>query len=443
MGGRDPNEILRSEGEASLRAAVDAELAVRSDIKMDGCTTVDTGENGQVKAPTHGPYVEQRGRDVLMVETMMVKPGGKPEAPITEAKTDKPKAKGFAFVTYEEARTGSASPRWLLKFLLAYNERSGWVGPPGSLKSAILTALAHAVASGQDFCGKRNKGKCAVIYFALERADLVKRRLRAYADKDGLVDLPIVVVGQTINFMDWNVAEEIIATIDEVEKRFGIKVGLLIVDTLAKAIAAGGGDENTAKDQGKVYANLDRVKERRSVHVAIACHPGKDASKGPRGSSASTGDFGVQIEISGIDIRTATITKNNEGPQGHLASFQPKIHDFGKDEDGDSIDVCLAEEIGGVPPVGKTKLSLTEQATLDCLAEALADKGVPPPITEEIPPSVNRVVSADTWREYVRSRGITTSDLRDTQDKAFRRASKALQKLGRVGCWKDNIWIVE
>jgi hypothetical protein len=48
---------------------------------------------------------------------------------------------------------------------------------------------------------------------------------------------------------------------------------LLIVDTLAKAIAAGGGDENTAKDQGKVYANLDRVKERRSVHVALACHP--------------------------------------------------------------------------------------------------------------------------------------------------------------------------
>jgi AAA domain len=220
-----------------------------------------------------------------MLESIMVKPVGKPEARTTA----KQKTKGFSFVTYEEAKTGSASPRWLLKFLLAYNERSGWVGPPGSLKSAILTALAHAVASGQDWCGKRNKGKCAVIYFALERADLVKRRLRAYADEDGLVDLPIVVVGQTINFMDGNVAEEIIATIDEVERRFGIKVGLLIVDTLAKAIAAGGGDENTAKDQGKVYANLDRVKERRSVHVAIACHPGKDASKGPRGSSASTG----------------------------------------------------------------------------------------------------------------------------------------------------------
>ena len=187
----------------------------------------------------------------------------------------KPDTKGQAlpFTTFEDARNGSASPKSLLKYLLAYNERSGWAGPPGSLKSAILTDLAYAVATDQDWCGKRNKGKCAVIYFALERADLVKRRLRAYADQDGKVDVPIAVVGQSINFMDQKSAGAIIATIDAVEKKFDIKVGFLIIDTLAKAIAASGGDENTAKDQGKFFANLDRVKEQRSVHVAIVCHP--------------------------------------------------------------------------------------------------------------------------------------------------------------------------
>jgi hypothetical protein len=60
----------------------------------------------------------------------------------------------------------------------------------------------------------------------------------------------------------------------------------------------------------------------------------------------------------------------------------------------------------------------------------------------EIPPSVKCVVSPDLWREYVRNRGITTSDKKDSQDKAFRRYSAALQSLGRVGCWKDNVWIV-
>jgi hypothetical protein len=271
-------------------------------------------------------------------------------APLPNVPSDPPNnAKGFSFVTYAEAKAGSSAPRWLLKFLLAYDERSAWVGAPGSLKSAILIALAHAVASGNSFLGRRNKGACAVIYFALERADLVKRRLRAYAEREGRGDLPVAVVGKTINFMDEKVVTEIVATIDAVEKTFGIKVGLLIVDTLAKAIGAGGGDEDKAKDQGKVYANLQRVTEQRSVHTAIVCHPGKNEKQGIRGSSAAPGDFGIIVEISGKDIRTATITKNNDGAEGPLASFQSIVHDFGKDEDGDPIEVCLAEPLEHEP----------------------------------------------------------------------------------------------
>ena len=61
-----------------------------------------------------------------------------------------------------------------------------------------------------------------------------------------------------------------------------------------------------------------------------------------------------------INIRTATITKNNEGPLGHLASFRPKIHDFGKDEDGDAVDVCLAEPVDGLPAPPALSWSPTE-----------------------------------------------------------------------------------
>jgi hypothetical protein len=91
MGGRDPNEILRSEGEAALRAAVDAELSASRELQVDS-PKVDNGDrksNGPAKAATHKPYVEQRGRDVLMLETMMVEPVRKPaaaKAPITEIK---------------------------------------------------------------------------------------------------------------------------------------------------------------------------------------------------------------------------------------------------------------------------------------------------------------------------------------------------------------------
>jgi hypothetical protein len=81
-----------------------------------------------------------------------------------------------------------------------------------------------------------------------------------------------------------------------------------------------------ARDQGRVFANIQRIKDRRGVHaphVALVCHPGKDPTRGPRGSNASTGDFDVQIEIADTDIRTATVTKANDGPEGYLASFKP------------------------------------------------------------------------------------------------------------------------
>jgi hypothetical protein len=282
----------------------------------------------------------------------------RPIAPLTS------KPKGFPYTTYRAAWSATVSKQWILKGLLACGETSGWVGPPGSLKSSIVTAMAKACAAGEDWCGKRNKGACGVIYFALERGDLVKQKLRYYPEED----LPIAVVSLTINLMDENVVDEIVATIENVEREFDTTVGLLIFDTLPKGIAAGGGDEDKARDQGKVYANIQRIKDRRSPHaphVALVCHPGKDVSRGPRGSNASTGDFDVQIEIAGTDIRTATITKNNDGPEGYLASFKPLVHSFGVDEDGDPIDVCLAEPVEGAPaPTAQPKPSKWSKSEL-------------------------------------------------------------------------------
>jgi hypothetical protein len=228
----------------------------------------------------------------------------------------------------------SVAKTWLLKGLIAIGETSAWVGAPGSLKSAILTLLACYVAAGKDWCGKRNKGKRAVIYIALERADLVRRRQRVFGEESKVDDLPFVVVANTISFMDEAVVAEIVATIDKVEAQYGIKAGLIILDTLAKTIAAGGGDEDKARDQGKVYANIARIKEQRKVHFAIACHPGKDESKGV----------------------SATIVSNNDGATGLLAGFKPKIVSFGEDEDGDQMDVCVAEVMSDeVTASGATK----------------------------------------------------------------------------------------
>jgi hypothetical protein len=384
--------------------------------------------------------VAQVGQDEvqrIMADAADADPLPDAEAPPLDATEPKKKVKGFPFTTYKAAKDGPVSKQWIFKGLLARGETSGWVGPPGSLKSAILASVTLAAASGQDWCGKRNKGSCAVIYFALERADLVKRRLRVYAEESGWNDLPIAVVAQTINFMGEKVVDEIVATIDNVEIEFGKKVGLLIVDTLPKGIAAGGGDEDKARDQGKVYANIQRVKDRRgqdAPHVALVCHPGKDVSRGPRGSNASTGDFDVQIEISGAGTRTATISKVNDGPEGYLASFRPKVHTFGIDEDGEPIEVCLAEPVTAAAPEPTKDKAKTWAKSLvllrrilmrmiDELGRVLRPYPDGPPVRAVD----TKVVRAEFYKEHPVDTDNTHDQQQEARRKAFNRALKSAQ----------------
>jgi hypothetical protein len=228
------------------------------------------------------------------------------------------------------------------------------------------------------------------------------------------------VVALTIDLMAEKVVDEIVATIDAVEQEFGIKV------------AAGGGDEDKARDHGKVYANLQRIKDRCSPHaphVALVCHPGKDVTRGPRGSNASTGDFDVQIEISGTDIRTATITKNNDGPEGFIASFKPLVHSFGADEDGDPIDVCLAEPIeGAIAPTAQPKPSKWSKSQL-CKALRIALEGGRPIKPWADGPMVDAVSIATVRAEFYK---LYPSDEQNTKKVAWNRQIKAASEDGFI-----------
>jgi hypothetical protein len=362
--------------------------------------------------------------------------------PVVQRGPSKPTA--FAFSTFDEAVAQSPSKLWLLKGLLARGETSGWIGPPGSLKSALLTSIAIAVASGHDFCGKRNKGKSAVIYFALERADLVRRRLGAYHQRKGLVSLPIAVVGSVIDLMNTKTVDQIVATIDAVEAGFALPVGLIIFDTYPKAIAAGGGDEDKARDQGVAFTNLQRIKNMRSVHIALVGHCGKDKSRGARGSNAWLGDADVMIEIDGSDTRTATVTKANDMADGPVGSFRAEVVDLGLDEDGDPIKVSMATPVDGAAVTNKSSerpLTPAAKVAQKALTEALLEFGETPPASNHIPTGVE-TVTVERWREYAYRQGISPSNEPRARQQAFKRAWECLRAASKIGVWDDQVWIV-
>jgi hypothetical protein len=87
------------------------------------------------------------------------------------------------------------------------------------------------------------------------------------------------------------------------------------------------------------------------IHIAGIGHTGKDESRGERGSNAKLADIDAAIQLSGTEIRTATVVGANDQPTGPLTAFAMEEVILGKDEDGDDIKVgILSRQIFSCEP---------------------------------------------------------------------------------------------
>jgi hypothetical protein len=319
---------------------------------------------------------------------------------------------GYPFKTFDEMTCEPATKRWLIKGVFARGESSAWIAPPGGMKSALMAQASICVAAGIDWNGKRSKEAAGVVYFAIERADLVRRRLRAHGQRQDLTGLPIAVVSSTIDMTKADAFKKVVDTIREAGRCLGVPVGLVIFDTFAKLISAGGGDENSAKDQGLVFASLQRIKNSTDIHVAIVGHTGKDVERGARGSNAILGDVDVMVTISGDVIRTATVTKANDAPEGPLFSFKSDIHEFEVDEDGDPVSVnFVSDEVVSQLEQAPAAAKLSKnQQTLFAMLHAAGSAGL----------------SLEDWNIQARDAGIGVKRKADLNDIRSALLSKGL-----------------
>jgi hypothetical protein len=274
-----------------------------------------------------------------------------------------------------------AKPKdWIIKGVIARGESSSWYAPPKSLKSGLLTDIAiHTAAGSATWRGYRVKARVGVLYIALERGDLTKRRLNAYALRDGYADLPIAVYSGMIDLVDPACIGQILNLAREFEAHYGIPTGLIIIDTVAKGIAATDGDEDKARYQNRVAANMKRVHdELPGVHIAGIGHTGKDESRGERGSNARLADVDVAVQISGDDVKTATVIAANDQASGPLTAFATERVAMGLDEDGDEFEIhILAATVfeAGEESKKKTGWSRALRTLRDALDEAIIQTG--------------------------------------------------------------------
>jgi hypothetical protein len=322
---------------------------------------------------------------------------------------------------FDECCNEPAKP-WAIKGVLAMDEDSSWYGPAGSLKSTLLVDLGVHLAAGRDWRGFKTKMRAGVVYMALERASLTRRRIAAYKIRDSFQNLPIAVTGDLIDLIDSATVEIVAETVKAAEARFGIPVGLIIIDTYAKAIAAGGADEDKAQHVNVVAANLKRVHEEigHPLHIALIGHTGHEGTR-ERGSSAKKGHDDLQVRISGEGkVKTATITKANDQDECTLTSFEGEEIVTGKDEDGDNLTAfVVAQHAVQAAPEAAKRLNDRQVLAMDALKRAIKEHGE------------KGAVPVDLWRDELFRCGVLDRHAGNPRS-AFKKLKDTLARLQRI-----------
>jgi hypothetical protein len=148
---------------------------------------------------------------------------------------------------------------------------------------------------------------------------------------------------------------------------------MVIFDTLSYLFA--GGDENAASDAVLVLQRIGRIQDETGAHVMLLHHPGKDKTKGARGSSALKGAVDTEITLSGGkdaqgEIRTLKVTKQKDMEPISDMCFRLQNVDCMPDTDLDPVRSCALEWLprSRVEKV-ETVLNHNQQAALDTLLE--------------------------------------------------------------------------
>jgi hypothetical protein len=268
---------------------------------------------------------------------------------------------------------------YLIRDVYALGHTSNTFGPPGGGKSALLSSAAvHIGASADKWLDFPVKRRAASVIFALERGLLTQKRIWAESQREQFGKVPVVVSPGMINLTDPTCVDMIMGTILKTEDDLGLPVEFIVIDTMAKGIAAAGGDEDRARDQNRVYGHFrdvhDQMANWHPIHIATIGHTGKDETRGQRGSNAAEGDNDVQFQLAqNGEIRNVSIFKANEMPEGDLLRFQMTPYISGEvDEDGRPVEIWIAGKCRQqeAPKPGGVTLTQNQQTMYRILFDA-------------------------------------------------------------------------
>ena len=95
---------------------------------------------------------------------------------------------------------------------------------------------------------------------------------------------------------------------------------------------------------GEILEGAKRLQELTGGLVLLIAHTGKDTSKGVRGHSSLFAALDAAIEVERtVNGRSWSVAKAKDSTDGQGFPFKLKVHDLGKDSDGDPLTSCTVE----------------------------------------------------------------------------------------------------
>lgn len=372
----------------------------------------------------------------------------------------------FAHVWFHEIGRSKPKRNWLLKNLLLAKTFGLVFGPPGCGKSFLvsdmcLTASYAAMTAAQEARWFGYKVKpFGIVYVCAEGRDDFEVRLHAWRQDRGIPEdamLPFVFLPTNIDLRSGDadttkLVEDISALSAQMVDRCGVPVELVVIDTVARALA--GGNENASEVMSAFVLNCGRIQEQVGTAVLGVHHGGKEGGRGPRGHEALHGaaDFELEVAPATEDGPNAwTITKLKAGPAGANYKFRLKPLTLGEDEEGDAITSCVVVShtaqaaAAADKPKGQITPNRTEEEFLKALAEAIEQHGAMPPSGLKIPSNVTLVASVEHVKTAFLARLSATEvgeekQVEDRLRARWSRATRSMLKWNVIGSSKPWLW---